>query len=405
MSTLATNSAVVMPRLSDSMEEGTILSWLLESGAAVARGEPLCEIETDKATMVYESDREGTLTIVVGEGETAKVGELIAFVGAAPADDSDLAATGAAEIASPLTETTLAAGSERPAGGRVPASPLARRIAAERGISLEGRRGRGPGGRIAKADVLSWTAGAGVAEAAPPQPSPSAAKPDREVRELTAVQSVIARRMAEAQTTVPDFQVTAKVEMDAAAELRQHLRDAEDEEGVTPSFNDLIVKAAALTLRTHPRVNGAYVDGHFELSSSINVNVAVAVSESLLTPTITGADRLGLGEIARRSRSLVERCRDGTVTPAELAGGTFTISNLGMFGVESLSAIVNSGQAAILGVGAIAAEPVVRDGEMAVGRVMRITLSCDHRILYGADAAAFLADLRQLLEDPVRMLL
>ena len=409
MSTLtASASAVPMPRLSDSMEEGTIVAWLQEPGATVARGEALCEIETDKATMVYESDLEGPLTIVAAVGETVAVGTLIAYVGEPPAGDGEVEPTSEPEVeataeVAPEPQVEAVAG---PGSGRVPATPVARRIAAERGLSLVGRSGRGPGGRIRKADVLGWLEGEpqgapALAEQAPPPAPPEGV----EAVELSRVQTTIARRMADAQATVPDFQVTIAVAMDEAALLRERLREALPEGDPVPSFNDFAVKAAGLALRRHPRVNGSYVGGRFELHSRVNVCIAVAAEDALLTPVIEDADRLALGALAARSRALAERARAGAITPPELAGGTFTISNLGMFGVESFSAIVNMPQAAILAVGAIATEPVVRGGELGVGKVMRMTLSCDHRILYGADAAAFLADLRELLENPLQLLL
>jgi pyruvate dehydrogenase E2 component (dihydrolipoamide acetyltransferase) len=407
-----------MPRLSDSMEEGTILAWLRRPGELIARGDELCEIETDKATMVYEADREGPLTIVVAAGETVAVGELIAYIGEAAADPAAAeeppasappAGADAPSVGSEAAPTAAPGPTPPRREGRVLASPLARRVAQERGISLAGRSGSRRGGRIVKADVIAWAEEGAATPTLPPAtaspPPADAAAPGVEVVELSRVQALIARRMAETQATVPDFQVTVAVSMDAAADLRRRLAATVAEDAPVPSFNDLIVKAAAVALRRHPRVNGAYVDGRFNLHAAINVAIAVAGVDSLMTPPIVEADRLGLGEIAARSRRLALRCRDGSITPPELAGGTFTVSNLGMFGVESFTAIINSPQAAILAVGGIVEEPVVRGGELAIGKVMRMTLSCDHRILYGADAAAFLADVRGLLEEPLRMLL
>jgi pyruvate dehydrogenase E2 component (dihydrolipoamide acetyltransferase) len=222
-------------------------------------------------------------------------------------------------------------------------------------------------------------------------------------QELSRVQQTIARRMVEAKATMPDFTLTAEVDMDAAVELRARLKALGGE--VVPSYNDFVVKAAALALRAHPRANGAYRDGRFELFERVNVGIAVAAQDALLVPTVVDADRRSLGEIARDARRLAAAARDGKLTAAELAGGTFSVSNLGMFGVTHFTAVLNPPQAAILAVGALEQRAVVRDGEIVPGHRMTITLTCDHRILYGADAAAFLADIRLVLEQPLRLAL
>jgi pyruvate dehydrogenase E2 component (dihydrolipoamide acetyltransferase) len=209
--------------------------------------------------------------------------------------------------------------------------------------------------------------------------------------------------MAESKATVPDSQVSTDVDMDACRDLRARLKEAAAEGQAVPSFNDMVVKACALALREHPRANGSYRDGRFELHERVNIGVAVAAEEALVVPTVFDADLKSLGEIARASRSLAERVRDNAISPPELAGGTFTVSNLGMFGVTHFTAVINPPQAAILAVGAIVEQPVVRDGQLAVGHVMTLTLSCDHRILYGADAARFLARVRELLEQPLAL--
>jgi pyruvate dehydrogenase E2 component (dihydrolipoamide acetyltransferase) len=467
---------VVMPRLSDSMEEGTILKWLKAEGDEVARGDELVEIETDKATMTYEADTAGTLAIVAQEGDTLPIGEVIARIGAggeAPASDGAQAqdtqqaeasgnggpseappaaapaATAEPPAAAPEPEGEPAqaeAAPEAPSsegnGGRAKASPVARRIAREQGIDLSALQGTGPGGRIVKADVEAAASGApqaaapapaqaapAPAEAAPapaePQAAPAAAAPpaapggrdrvlaetgtakgDVSVQELSRTQQVIARRMAESKATVPEFTIATDADMENAVELRKQLKAAaETMGGSVPSYNDMVVKAAALALREYPRANGSYKDGRFELYSRVNVGVAVAAHDALVVPTVFDADKKSLGEIARDSRTLAERVRANAVTPPELSGGTFTVSNLGMFGVTEFSAVINPPQAAILAVGKMEPRAVVRDGEIVARNILTLTLVCDHRILYGADAAEFLARIKTLLEQPISLAL
>ena len=469
-----------MPRLSDSMEEGTILKWLKAEGDEVARGDELVEIETDKATMTYEADTAGTLSIVAQEGETLPIGQVIARIGAggeaegsggAGAEASDGAAeagdvaaasagagagatasaeasgngagnegavpaTAAATAEPPAATTSPAAAAPAPAapaadgnGGRAKASPVARRIARERGIDLSTLQGTGPGGRIVKADVEAAPTGgaaapaaaaaAPAAPAAPAEPAPAepppppavvaeagTAKGDVSVQELTRTQQVIARRMAESKATVPEFTISTEVDMEGAVALRGQLKAlTESSGGVVPSYNDMVVKACAIALREYPRANGSYKDGHWDLYSRVNIGVAVAAQEALVVPTIFDADKKSLGEIARDGRALAERVRAGAVTPPELSGGTFTVSNLGMFGVTEFVAVINPPQAAILAVGKMEPRAVVRDGEVVARNTMNITLSCDHRILYGADAAEFLARIKALLEQPIALAL
>jgi pyruvate dehydrogenase E2 component (dihydrolipoamide acetyltransferase) len=299
------------------------------------------------------------------------------------------------------------------------ASPVARRIAREHGVDLAALNGSGPGGRIVKADVeAAATPGAAPAAAslepagAPAEPPPAAAPADVAtakgevcVQELTRTQQVIARRMAEAKATVPEFTLQAEIDMDAAVHARAELKTMAGQDAVVPSYNDMIVKASALALREFPRANGAYRDGHFELFSRVNVGVAVAGEGSLVVPVVFDADAKALGEIARETRALAARVRDGSITPPELSGGTFTVSNLGMYGISNFTAVINPPQAAILAVGALVERPVVRDGAVVAGHVMPVTLACDHRILYGADAAEFLGRVRALLERPAALAL
>jgi pyruvate dehydrogenase E2 component (dihydrolipoamide acetyltransferase) len=373
---------VVMPRLSDSMEEGTIVRWLKQDGEQVAEGEPLAEVETDKATVTFDADAGGTLRILVGEGETVAIGKPIAQIG-----EGETVAIG-----KPIEQIGEGETAQREANGRVKASPLARRLARESGVDLSGLTGSGPGGRIVKADVTA---------AAPPAPQPARGnKGAVTIQQPSRIQTQIAQRMAESKATIPDFTLRADVEMDHAVAMRSQLNSEP-----VPTYNDMVVKACAIALREHPRANGAYRDGAFELYARINVGVAVATEDSLIVPTVFDADGKSLLEISGEVRRLAERVRRGEVTPAELSGGTFTVSNLGMYGVSSFHAIINPPQAAILAVGEVRETPVVRDGQLVAGRRMTLALTCDHRILYGAPAAEFLARVRRLLEQPVNLLL
>jgi pyruvate dehydrogenase E2 component (dihydrolipoamide acetyltransferase) len=436
---------IVMPRLSDSMEEGTILRWIKSQGDEVAVGDELVEIETDKANMVYEADAGGTLIEVVAqEGDTLPIGEVIARVGEpgeagdgtgrrerpaqeseeeaeeegpeAPAPQEQAApAPTAAPPAEAPTPPAEAPTPPAPSGdGRVKASPIARRIAAERGLDLAAIPGSGPGGRIVKADVEQ--AGAGEAEAPPAAAAPSAPTPGTRERpetakgqvetvELTKVQQTIARRMAESKATAPHFYLEAEVDMSRAVQGRARIKAEAAEDETVPSFNDMVVKACALALREFPRANGAYRDGRVELHSRVNVGVAVAAREALIVPTVFDADLKGLRQIAAETRALAARVRDGSITPPELSGGTFTVSNLGMYGITNFAAVINPPQAGILAVGSIAERPVVREGEIATAQLMPVNLACDHRILYGADGAEFLARVRTLLEEPLALAL
>ncbi len=394
---------VVMPRLSDSMEEGTILQWLKQPGDEVAVGDELVEIETDKANMAYESDVAGTLSeILVGEGETVPIGAPIARVGEADGAGTERSAAG------PVAEEAKGTSGD---GERPKASPLARRLAKERGLDLTGLRGSGPGGRIVKADVekAEGAPATAPAVAAPPPageiPTPETAKGTVSYEEPSKLQSTVARRMAESKATAPHFYLRATVDMSRAVEGRAMVKEAAQEGEVVPSFNDMVVKACALALREHPRANGAYRDGRFELYSRVNVGVGVAARDALVVPTVFDADRKGLRQIASESRALAQRVRDEQITPPELSGATFTVSNLGMYGIDSFSAVINPPQAAILAVGAIEEQPAVRNGEIATAQLMTVDLACDHRILYGAPAAEFLAKIKALLEEPLSLAL
>ncbi|MBS1844724.1 MAG: 2-oxo acid dehydrogenase subunit E2, partial [Actinobacteria bacterium] len=365
---------VAMPRLSDSMEEGTVLKWIKQVGDEVAVGEELVEIETDKANMGYEADVAGTLLeIVVDENETAPVGAVIARIGEpgaqlpSPAPEPEApAAAPEPEAPAAAPEPAVAPAPPQPSNrnGRVKASPLARRIASELGVDLASLSGSGPGGRIVKKDVESATPSAPMPRPATPAPQPAAsestetAKGTVETVDLTKLQQVVARRMSESKATAPHFYLTSEVDMSAAVAARARIKEISPEGEVIPSFNDMVVKASAIALRKFPRANGSYKDGRLELYSRINVGIAVAAQDALVVPTIFDADRKGLREIAADARSLAGKVRDGSITPPELSGGTFSVSNLGMYGIKSFGAIVNSPQAGILAVGEIADRPV-----------------------------------------------
>jgi pyruvate dehydrogenase E2 component (dihydrolipoamide acetyltransferase) len=420
---------IVMPRLSDSMEEGTILKWMKSVGDEVAVGDELAEIETDKANMVFEADAAGTLIeIVAGEGDTLPIGEVIARVGEEGEEPSGNGASAKAEEEPEAKAETdePEADSEAPepepepeasaeSDGRVKASPIARRMAKEKGVDIASLSGSGPGGRIVKADVEKAPEGGAPAEAEAPAPAkpttgakerPETAKGEVEVVELTKLQSTVARRMAESKATAPHFYLQADIDMTKAVEARARLKEIAAEGERVPTYNDMVVKACALALREFPRANGAYRDGRIELYSRVNVGVAVAAQDALVVPTVFDADRKGLRQISEETRSMAGRVREGTITPPELSGGTFTVSNLGMYGVTNFHAVINPPQAGILAVGAVNRVPAFDDsGEVYAKDMMGVTLACDHRILYGADGAEFLRRVSGLLSEPLSLAL
>jgi pyruvate dehydrogenase E2 component (dihydrolipoamide acetyltransferase) len=374
---------ITMPKLSDSMADAVILRWLKSPGDPFSRGEALIEVETDKATVVYEAESDGTLgSILVPEGGTASIGEPIATLA-----NGD----GASPAASPAAQR----GAERPN-----ATPVARRTAVELGVSLHGIVGTGAGGRITREDVERASTEAGpTAPASAPQMA-TGGKGDVEVLELTPTQATIARRMVESATTIPTFTVSADIDMSLITALREEARREERED--VPSINDFIVKAAAGALREFPRFNASYADGKVERYSRVNIGVAVATDDALLVPVVLDADQRTLGEIAVETRRLADAARRRSLAPEELHDGTFTISNLGMYGVGSFVAIIDPPQAAILAIGGARRAPVEEAGGRVVFRdLMTVTLTCDHRVVYGADGAQFLSRLRELLERPL----
>ena len=376
---------IVMPRLSDAMEEGTIVRWLKDVGDRIEVGDELVEVETDKATVIYEAEVSGLLSaILVQAGEAQQLGRPIATIGGE--------------------------GGVREANGRPLATPVARRRASELGVDLATLRGTGPRGRIRLADVEAAADRAPVA-AAPPVTAPPAATPaaqpqsqagGRGVAErlpLTSTQRVIAQRMAETIATVPHFRLSADVGFGEVLRLRRRLREAVGEDA--PTVNDIVVALAARALREHPAVNSSFAGDAVVRYERINVGIAVARPGALLVPVVRDADRRSLGEISRVTAELIERVRTSSSTPADLADGTFTVSNLGMYGISAFDSIINAPESAILSVGAAQPRAVVDDSGAVTSRSFAtLTLACDHRAVYGADGAAFLARLRALLESP-----
>jgi len=375
-----------MPKLSDSMAEAVIVRWLKSPGDVFVRGDGLIEVETDKATVVYEAESDGTLgSILVPEGGTVAIGEPIATLANGErlgSDPSGVRPQQSGDGPAPTERQGSDPSGVRPQQ-RPNATPVARRTAVDLGVSLHGITGTGPAGRITREDVQR----AAESGATVQQPVASG-KGDLRVLELTATQATIARRMVESATTIPVFTVSADVDMSLLAALR---RGAREEGGDAPSLNDFVVKAAALALRDFPRFNASYVDGKVECYSRINVGIAVATDDALLVPVVLDADRKNIEEVATETRRLADAVRHRAVQPQDLRDATFTVSNLGMFGVRSFTAIIDPPQVAILTVGGL------RDD------LMTVTLTCDHRVVYGADGARFLSRLRELLERPLAL--
>ena len=394
---------LTMPKLSDSMADAVIIRWLKAAGEAFARGEGLIEVETDKATVVYEAEWDGTLdAILVPEGATVAVGEPIATL----ANGDGGAPRGAVPSPPPAEPATPPqperAPPETPAPDRAVATPVARRTAVELGISLHGITGTGPGGRITIEDVQRAAAEGGTTPA-PPAETPVSGRGEITVHEPTPTQATIARRMVESATTIPVFTVSADVDVSEIVASRRATRDQGEE---APSLNDFVVKATAATLREFPRFNASHVDGKVECYSRVNVGIAVATDDALLVPVIRDADRKSLAELAEETRALADGARRRALKPEDFHDGTFTVSNLGMFGVRAFTAIIDPPQVAILAVGSARRAPVEEAPDRVAFRdVMTVTLSCDHRVVYGADGARFLSRLRELLERPLALAL
>ena len=440
--------AVEMPKLSDTMEEGVLASWQAEEGDEVSAGDVIAQVETDKATMDLEVFDPGVLLKkMVGEGETVPLGGLIAVIGEEGEDVSDILAEYGEGAAEPEAEPTQAEVEEeaeeqvpQPAreereepapqrqkqaaggNGRIKASPLARNMASEHGLDLESVEGSGPEGRIIRRDIEA--ALAGEKEAAPAERQRREAVPSGdgferpaevlggedlyEVENISQMRKTISRRLGESKYSAPHFYLTVDVDMAQAVAFRQELNElAEEQEAARISVNDLITKACAVALKKHPYVNASYLEKEGEIRhyNQVHVAVAVAIGEGLVTPVIRNADQKGLAQIARETRELAEKARSRELDLEAMEGSTFTTSNLGMYGIEEFTAIINPPNACILAIGAIREEPVVEDGEVVPGTRMRLTLSCDHRIVDGATGAEFLSTVRDYLEEPLNLLL
>ncbi len=407
---------VTMPRLSDTMEEGTVASWIKKEGDVVEEGDILAEIETDKATMEFESFYNGTLLhIGIGEGESAPVDSLLAIIGPAGTDVSAIIATGGAPTA-PKTEapkvevpaaqetkTVATAPASTPVGGRIFASPLAKKLAAEKGIDLSQVQGSGEQGRIVKADIENFSPASATSSAATSQVPAVIAQgvEGTETVKNSQMRKVIAKRLSESKFTAPHYYLTIEVDMDQAIASRKQINEIPD---TKVSFNDMVLKASAMALKKHPQVNTSWQGDTTVYNQHIHMGVAVAVEDGLVVPVIPFADQLGLSQIGGAVRNLATKARDKKLTPAEMEGSTFTVSNLGMFGIQEFTSIINQPNSAILSVGAIVAKPVVKNGEIVAGNTMKLTLACDHRTVDGATAAQFLQTLQMYLENPVTML-
>ena len=422
---------VLMPRLSDTMTEGVIASWNKKVGDPVKKGEVLAEIETDKATMELESYKEGVLLYQGAKaGEKIQVNDLLCIIGkegfdvnsvlnaikggggqaaAAPAAE-EAPAPQKAEAAPAKQEAAPAAEQQVVNEGRIIASPLAKKIAEEKGIDLKYVKGSGDNGRIIKNDVDSYK----------PAPAPEAQKPAAQAASAPAASSApvgqvsfdevpvsqmrktIARRLSESLFTAPHFYLTMSIDMDACVAARAKLNEVSK---VKISFNDLVLKATAVALKQHPKVNSSWLGDKIRINHHVNIGVAVAVEEGLLVPVVRFADAKPLSQIATEVKEYAQKAKDKKLQPSDWEGSTFTISNLGMFGIEEFTAIINPPDACILAVGGISQEPVVKNGQIVVGNVMKVTLSCDHRVVDGATGSAFLQTLKSLLEEPLRMMI
>lgn len=412
---------VTMPRLSDTMTDGTVATWLKKIGDTVKEGDILAEIETDKATMEFESFNAGTLLYIgVNEGQTAPVDSILAIIGPAGTDVSGIAANfkagGTAEA--PKAEAKTEATSATPVvtqttntGGRVFASPLAKKIAQDKGIDLSQVKGSGENGRIVKNDVEGFTpqtaASQAVATSAASTVAPAvkpfvpAGEKFQEEIKNSQMRKTIARRLAESKFTAPHYYLTIEVAMEEAMKSRATINTVPD---TKVSFNDMVVKACAMALKKHPQVNSQWREDAMIINHHVNIGVAVAVEDGLVVPVLNFTDQMSLSQIGAAVKDLAGKAKNKKLTPAEMEGSTFTVSNLGMFGIQSFTSIINQPNSAILSVGAIEEKPVVRNGQIVVGNTMTVTLACDHRTVDGATGAQFLQTLRQYLENPVTML-
>lgn len=411
---------VRMPKMSDTMTEGVIAAWHKSVGDAVKSGELLAEIETDKATMEYESYNTGTLLYVGAQAKEAiKVNDVLAIIGEKDADWKTLlqaaqaisaapaapAASASAAAAAAPVPAPSAASNGAAANGRLKASPLAKMLAREKGYDITKIAGTGEQGRITKRDIENFKPGAAPAKAsaAPAVALPPVVGQERfEEVAVSQMRKTIAKRLAESKFTAPHFYLTMEINMDKAMEARKSMNEVSP---VKISFNDMVIKAAAAALRQHPDVNVSWLGDKIRKNHHIHIGVAVAVKDGLLVPVVRFADNKSLAHIATEVKDLAQRAHDKKLQPGDWEGSTFTISNLGMFGIEEFTAIINPPDACILAVGGIKETAIVKNGQLVAGNVMKVTMSCDHRAVDGAVGAAFLKTLKGLLEDPVRMLI
>ena len=433
--------AVEMPKMTDTMEEGVLVAWMVEEGAAISAGDVIAQVETDKATMDVEAYDDGVLLKkVVEEGDAIPIGALIAVLGkagedvapvlaqyeqggngaattaevAAPAEPAPVQPTAPIQPSTPVSSGDGAPAPPAAATGRLKASPLARRLAGDHGLDLRTVQGSGPEGRIIKRDIEAALARQDVAAPATPSmpmvadPALAGTSEQHEDVRISQMRKTIARRLAESKYSAPHFYLTIDVAMEQAVAGRKRINALAEAQGRPKiSFNDLITKACAVALRQHPQVNASFMaeEGVVRYYDYVHVGVAVAIDDGLVTPVIRHADKKGLAQLAQETRDLATRARDRTLQLDEMMGSTFTTSNLGMFGIEEFTAIINPPNACILAIGAIRDVPVVRDGAIVPGKRMKLTLSCDHRVVDGATGAQFMATLRHYLEEPLNLLM
>jgi pyruvate dehydrogenase E2 component (dihydrolipoamide acetyltransferase) len=406
-------AVIRMPKMSDTMTEGTIVAWHKKVGDKVKSGELLAEVETDKATMELESYETGTLLYVgLAEGEAVKVDAIIAIVGDAGTDYTPLLSVAPAHAAAPVSEQKVANTASAPvvvssSDSRVKASPLAKQIAKEKGVDISAILGTGENGRVIKKDVETYSPSEKAVSSATSTSKPSKAVGSGSFSEsfedvpLSQMRKTIARRLSESLYTAPHFYLTMEINMDKAMEARKSIIDFT---GNKISFNDMVIKAVAASLRKNPKVNSSWLGDRIRYNHHIHIGVAVAVDEGLLVPVLRFADTKSLSDIGTEVKDLGARAKNKQLQPSDWEGSTFTISNLGMFGIDEFTAIINPPDACILAVGGIKETVIVKDGQFKASNVMKVTLSCDHRVVDGAVGSAFLQTLKGLLEDPVRIL-
>jgi pyruvate dehydrogenase E2 component (dihydrolipoamide acetyltransferase) len=417
-------TVITMPKMSDTMQEGTISAWLKKVGDVVKSGEIIAEVETDKATMELESYEDGTLLYIgVEAGDSIPVDGVIAVIGEKGADFETLLKAQKSEQAEepaeeskpeePIKSEAPAASDPVPSstapdtstisGDRIKASPLAKKMAEDKGFDITQVSGSGEGGRIVKRDIENFVpAAAAPVETASPQATSAVGQESFHEEKVSQMRKVIAKRLAESKFGAPHFYLTMEINMDKSIEARKSMNEIAP---VKISFNDMVIKASAAALRRHPKVNSSWLGDKIRYNDHIHIGMAVAVEEGLLVPVIRFADSLSLSQISNQAKSLGGKAKNKELQPKDWEGNTFTISNLGMFGIDEFTAIINPPDACILAVGGIKETVIVKDGEMKIGNVMKVTLSCDHRVVDGAIGSAFLLTLKSLLEDPVRILI